>query len=164
MHKIKEIFMDELSEWEKKAEQMNGAPLSNTDLERIHKLTDAVKNIDKIEALEEDSGYSAASDWMSDSKIYGMSYANENGQGGYSSRRGRGPNAKRDSMGRYARRGNSSYGNNGSSYRGNYSNNYSYGDATEHLMNKAEEMLEVADSPEQKKAIESFMGKIEMMM
>lgn len=163
MHKLKEVFMDELSEWEKKAEQMKGSPLSNTEIDRVHKLTDVVKNIDKIEMLEEDSGYSAASDWMSDSKIYGMSYGN--GQGGYSNARlgrGRGANANRDSMGRYSsnRGGNM----NGNSYRGGYSNAYSYGDAAEHLMTKAEEMLEYADSPEQKKAIESFMKKLENMM
>lgn len=146
MHKIKEKLMDELAEWEKKSGQ-----LSNSDMDRIHKLTDVVKNIDKIEMLEEDSGYSAASDWMSDSKIYGMSYRGGDGYSNARMGRGRGSNANRDSMGRYSSRG-------GNSYRGG---NYAYGDAAEHLMAKAEEMLDMADTPEQKKAIESFIRKIE---
>ena len=48
MHKIKEMLMKELYEYEEKAKKMNGGKLSAGDLETIHKLTDTVKNIDKI--------------------------------------------------------------------------------------------------------------------
>ena len=37
--------------------------LSAGDLETMHKLTDTIKNIDKIMMLEEDDGYSRGGDW-----------------------------------------------------------------------------------------------------
>ena len=63
MHKIKEMLMKELYEYEEKAKKINGGKLSAGDLETIHKLTDTVKNIDKIEMLEEDDGYSCSKCW-----------------------------------------------------------------------------------------------------
>lgn len=71
MHKIKEMLMKELYEYEEKAKKMNGGKLSAGDLETIHKLTDTVKNIDKIEMLEnEDNEYSEAGNWMADGRMY----------------------------------------------------------------------------------------------
>ena len=58
MHKIKELLMDELHEYEERAKKMSGGKISAGDLETIHKLTDTIKNIDKIEMLEGDDGYS----------------------------------------------------------------------------------------------------------
>ena len=55
------------------------------DLEVIHKLTDTIKNIDKICMLEEEGGYSQ-----------------EDGQDGGGYNRG-GRNTRRDSRGRYSR-------------------------------------------------------------
>ena len=46
------------------------------DLELVHKLTDTIKNIDKICALEEDGGYSEAGDYEGASYGRGSSYAN----------------------------------------------------------------------------------------
>lgn len=46
MHKIKNLLYDELEKFEKKGE------LSAGSLDTIHKLTDTIKNIDKIEMLE----------------------------------------------------------------------------------------------------------------
>lgn len=37
--------------------------MSTGDLETVHKLTDTIKNIDKIMKLEDDSGYSRAGGW-----------------------------------------------------------------------------------------------------
>lgn len=37
--------------------------LSTGDLETVHKLTDTIKNIDKIEMLEAGDGYSRGGDW-----------------------------------------------------------------------------------------------------
>lgn len=86
MHELKEKLCEELEEIARKPEMSAG------DLEAAHKLTDTIKNIDKIEMLEEDDGYSRDGDWEME------------GRGSYnrgSSYRGR----KRDSMGRYSRTG-----------------------------------------------------------
>jgi hypothetical protein len=153
MHKIKEMLMNELYEYEEKAKKMSGGKLSMQELEKIHKLTDTVKNIDKIEMLEGDEGYSEDGHYMGEGRIYGTSYA-----------RGRGRNARRDSMGRYSRDDGMSY-DGGSSYaRGGMRDGrggYSRDGAKEHLMDKAEEMLEMAHDPKERKAIEKFMRELE---
>ena len=85
MYELKEKLCKELDEIARKPEMGAG------DLEIIHKLTDTIKNLDKIEMLEED-GYSRAGNWEADMRgTYGRG----------SSYRGR----KRDSMGRYSREG-----------------------------------------------------------
>ena len=83
MYELKEKLCDELDEIARKPEMGAG------DLEIIHKLTDTIKNIDKIEMMKEDGGYSQVGDW----EIEGRAYNRGN------SYRGR----KRDSMGRYSR-------------------------------------------------------------
>lgn len=165
MHKIKEMLMDELYQYEEKAKKMSGGKLSAGDLETLHKLTDTVKNIDKIEVLESEGGYSEDGHYMGEGRIYGTSYA-----------RGRGRNARRDSMGRYSRDDGMSHDGDmsyeGASYarggnarrdsRGRYSreSGYSYG-GVEHLMDKAEELLESAENEKQKQAIRRFMRELE---
>lgn len=108
MEKLKEKLWKELDEISEKPD------LSAGDLEAAHKLTDTIKNIDKICMMEE-SGYSQDGEWAADMKgTYGRgsSYANRREHyvrghysrdghdgmhdGGYSSRR-------RDSRGRYSR-------------------------------------------------------------
>jgi hypothetical protein len=151
MHKIKEMLMNEIYEYEEKAKKMSGGKLSQNEMDRIHKLTDTVKNIDKIEMLE-DGGYSEDTDFMGEGRMYGTSYA-----------RGRGRNARRDSMGRYSRDDGMHY-DGGSSYamRGNMGGRgYSRDDAKEHLMEKAEEMLEMATDPKERRAIEKFMRELD---
>lgn len=86
MHELKEKLCEELEEIARKPEMSAG------DLEAAHKLTDTIKNIDKIAMLEEDGGYSRAGDWEADMR---GTYARG------SSYRGR----KRDSMRRYSRDG-----------------------------------------------------------
>lgn len=86
MHELKEKLCEELEEIARKPEMSAG------DLEAAHKLTDTIKNIDKIEMLEEDDGYSRAGNWEADMR---GTYARGSGY------RGR----KRDSMGRYSRDG-----------------------------------------------------------
>ena len=86
MHELKEKLCEELEEIARQPEMSAG------DLEAAHKLTDTIKNIDKIEMLEEDDGYSRAGNWEADMR---GTYARG------SSYRGR----KRDSMGRYSRDG-----------------------------------------------------------
>lgn len=72
LDKIREQLCDELDEIARKGE------LGSGDLELVHKLTDTIKNIDKICMLE-DSGYSGAGEWEADMRgVYGRgsSYAN----------------------------------------------------------------------------------------
>lgn len=102
MHKIYEYLCDELKTLEKKAE--SGQGLSMAELEYLDKLTETKKNLLKIEMLEEDSEYSNAMRGGS----YRGSYARGGRDGSYddgSYARGRGRNAKRDSMGRYSSEG-----------------------------------------------------------
>ncbi len=47
--------------------------MSTGDLETVHKLTDTIKNIDKIMKLEDESGYSRAGGWETRS-TYGYPY------------------------------------------------------------------------------------------
>lgn len=82
--------------------------LSAGDLEAAHKLTDTIKNIDKICMLEED-GYSEGG-YYDDGTSYGRgsSYANRGKHyvRGHYSRNGRGGedySSRRDSRGRYSR-------------------------------------------------------------
>ena len=153
MHKIKEMLMKELYEYEEKAKKMSGGKISAGDLETLHKLTYTVKNIDKIEMLEDEEGYSEDGAYMGEGRIYGTSYA-----------RGRGRNAKRDSMGRYSREG-GMYHDGGSSYaRGGMRNGrmgYSRDSAKEHMIEKMEDMMEDAESPKEREAIRQCIMKIE---
>src|SRR5699024_5510228 len=57
LQKIKDNLCGELEELAMKPEMSAG------DLETIHKLTDTIKNIDKIAMLEDGDGYSQAGDW-----------------------------------------------------------------------------------------------------
>ena len=127
MHDLKEKLCDELEEIARKGE------LGAGDLEIVHKLTDTIKNLDKIEMLED--GYSQAGDW----EIEGRAYNRGN------SYRGR----KRDSMGRYSR-------------EGNYSRRmYSRGDAKEHMMEQMEALMDQAGSEREREAIRRCMGQLE---
>lgn len=80
MYELKEKLCRELEEVARKPEMGAG------DLELIHKLTDTIKNIDKIDALEGD-GYSRDGDWEME------------GRGRYN--RGSSYARRRDSRGRY---------------------------------------------------------------
>lgn len=109
---LKEAVCKELERFAKNGD------ITVNNLDKIHKLTDIVKNIDKIEMLEDD-GYSE--DWTGEGRIYGTSYA-----------RGRRGNVKRDSMGRYSRD----------------DREYSKDEAKEHILDKLGEMMSGADPNE----------------
>lgn len=108
MEKLKEKLWKELDEISDKPD------LSAGDLEAAHKLTDTIKNIDKICMLEEESGYSKDGEWAADMRgTYGRgsSYANR-GQhyvrGHYSRddrRMDKDYSGRRYSRGRYSRDG-----------------------------------------------------------
>lgn len=108
LYELKEKMQRELDEIAQKPEMGAG------DLELAHKLTDTIKNIDKICMLEEEGGYSQAVD--GDGRYgTGVSYANRGKhyvRGHYSRDGGMGRNrdsdmsgytARRDSRGRYSR-------------------------------------------------------------
>ena len=85
--------------------RMAGGTLSGGDLEFVDKLTHTLKSIKTTMAMidAEEDGYSR------DGSMNGSGYSGNYGMGnryypgGYSYARGRGSNARRDSMGRYSR-------------------------------------------------------------
>lgn len=153
MHKLKENLKEKLYGFEEKVERNPKAEMSMQELQKVQLMSDIIKNIDKIDMLEGDEGYSEDGHYMGEGRIYGTSYA-----------RGRGRNANRDRMGRYSRDDGMSY-DGGSSYaRGGQGGNrggYSRDGAKEMLMDKAEEMLEMAHDPKERRAIEKFMRELE---
>lgn len=154
LEKLKEALCEELDKFGKSGD------ITANSLEKIHKLTDTIKNIDKITMLEEEDGYSEARVGRGGSYMHGSSYDDDVM---YSERRGRGRNAKRDSMGRYSSDG-GSYGG-GSSYRGgqgssSYEGGYSRHDAKDWMMSQLGEMMEGAD-PKEREALKKCMRELE---
>lgn len=130
MHDLKDKLCKELEEIARKPEMSAG------DLEAVHKLTDTIKNLDKIEMLE-DGGYSRDGDWEME------------GRGSYergASYRGR----KRDSMGRYSRDGR----------YGPTARMYSRADAKDDMMAKLEDMMGSA-SDQERAILRQAMDKLE---
>lgn len=129
---LKKMLTDELEKIARKPEMSAG------DLETVHKLTDTIKNIDKICMLE-DGEYSEAGEWeMTGRGNYGRgsSYANR-GQhyvrGHYSRADGR-----RGRDGRYSR-----------------------DDAKDHMMEQLETMMEDASNEKEREAIRRCMSQLE---
>ena len=171
MHDLKDLLCAELEDYAEKGKK--SGKMSMGDLESIHKLTDTVKNILKIDMLEEEAGYSEDGHYMGEGRIYGTSY--ESGyseRGGSSYARGRGRYAKRDSMGRYSSRGGSSYDDDMSYARGGRGSNrggsrgysreggYSRDDGKEYMMEQLEEMMEQAEKPAEKEALRRCMDAL----
>lgn len=99
LYKIKEALLGELD----KSETAKSGELKGGELEAIHKITDTIKNIDKICLLEEEGGYSQEGEYGNGSSYANRGkhyvrghYSRDGGMDGYSSRR-------RDSRGRYSR-------------------------------------------------------------
>lgn len=131
MNKIKKMLCKELEEY---SEQKS---LTASDLEMIHKLSDTIKNLDKIEMLENETGYSEHYPYYDN----GSSYA-----------RGRGRYAKRDSMGRYSSDGGDDYSER--------DRRYSKDKAKDRMMSTLGEMMEEAD-PNEREALKKAMREIE---
>lgn len=163
MHEIKERLMQEIYDIEDKMKKSSGGKVSASDLDLIHKLTDTVKNICKIEMFEDDD-YSEATDWMGEGRMYGTSYA-----------RGRRGNVKRDSMGRYSRdgyrmEGGSSYDRDGtgrsarrSVTHGEYDRvgGYSRDDAKHDMIEDLRKMINEAESEKERDALRRCMRALE---
>ena len=149
IEKIKKMLCKELDEYAMKQKLTVG------DLDMIWKLTDTVKNLDKISMLEESEGYSEERGGMRGrSYMHGSSYDDDMM---YSERRGRGRNAKRDSMGRYSSDMGSSYDDYSEE---RMDRRYSRDDAKDHLMSKIGEAMESAD-PNEREILKDCMRKLE---
>ena len=149
LEKLKEALCEELDKFGKSGD------ITVNSLEKIHKLTDTIKNIDKILMLEEEGGYSETRGRMGIPYMHGSSYDDDMM---YSERRGRGRNAKRDSMGRYSSEGGSYEG--GSSYERGGQGGYSRDEATDWMMRELGSMMEDAD-PKQREALKKCMRELE---
>ena len=146
MHDLKDMLCKEIDKIAKKGE------LSAGSLETVHKLTDTVKNIDKIMMLEEDGEYSERRDSRGRYSRDGGMYSRADGMGG--------------GLG-YSRDGNwnaqGSYDDGGSSYarRGMHyvRGHYSRDDGKDHMLHELGEMMEGADG-EQRRILERAMQEI----
>ena len=133
LHELKTKLFDELDEIARKPEMGAG------DLELVHKLTDTIKNIDKICALEEDGGYSEAGDYEGGAYGRGSSYANR---------------GKHYVRGHYSRDG---YSMDGRGSRGGYSRH----DAREALMEQMETLMAQAGSEREREIIRRAVDQLE---
>lgn len=129
MNKIKKMLCKELEEYGERSK------LTASDLEMIHKLTDTIKNLDKIEMLEEDEGYSEHYPYYD----RGSSYARR---------------------GAHYVRGHYSRDDGEDDYSERYERRYSKDKAKDHMMTKLGEMMEDAN-PAEREALKKAMREIE---
>ena len=128
MHKIREHLCEKLEDYAK-----NGIN-SGTDLEVVHKLTDTIKNIDKIDMYDRfDEDY----DERYSRRSYGRTYHDD---GSY---------RKRDSMGRFARDG-----------RDEMSNRYSRDAAKSEIEMHLKDLLHIASTNKEREAIEEALEAV----
>ena len=130
MYELKEKLCRKLEEVARKPEMGAG------DLELIHKLTDTIKNIDKIDALEDD-GYSRGGDW----EMEGRGNYSRNG-GAYN--RGSSYARRRDSRGRYTS-----------------DRRYSRDDAKTHMMEQMEQLMNGTQNEREREIIKRAMEQLE---
>lgn len=140
MHELIRYIDDTMQEYEDKVAR--GGELSSKDVECLKDLAKTKMAILTNEAMEEsDYGYSRDGDMGGNYSSRGRMYYD----GGYSGRygRGRGSNAKRDSVGRYSSRG------------------YSYADAKEDMISELKELAKKAPDDKTKQEIEHFANEME---
>ena len=148
MHDLKDLLCAELEDYAEKGKK--SGQMSMGDLDSIHKLTDTVKNILKIDMLECETGYSEDGAYMGEGRIYGTSY--DGYDRGTSYARGRGRYAKRDSMGRYSRYDGYML-RDGRGMRDGYSRD----EGKAYMMERLEDMMEDAEKPAEKEALRRCM-------
>ena len=154
MHDLKDLLCAELEDYAEKGKK--SGKMSMGDLDSIHKLTDTVKNVMKIDILKEETGYSEDGAYIGEGRIYGTSYDDGMRRGaGYSYARGRGRYAKRDSMGRYSR-DDGSMRRDGRGMRDGYSRD----DGKAYMMDQLEGMMEDAEKPAEKEALRRCMDAL----
>lgn len=150
-YELKDMLKNELDQIVKKGE------LSAGSLETVDKILNSIKNACKITMYEEykEDGYSYAD---SDMDMSNYSYA-----------RGRGSNARRDSMGRYSseggysREGGYSNARGGRDGRGGYSRRgYSYDDGDkQEKVEMLREMMQEAGSEEERRTLQKLIRRME---
>ena len=155
MHDLKDLLCSELEDYAEKGKK--SGKMSMGDLETVHKLTDTVKNILKIDTLSDELGYSEDGTYMGEGRIYGTSYDDGmHREGGYSYARGR-RYARRDSMGRYSRDYGMSYARDGRGMRGGYSRD----DGKHYMMDRLGELMDEASTPTEREALKKCMQALE---
>lgn len=144
LYNLCEKISDELSEASKKLEKSD--KLSAGDIEYLDKLTHMMKSLKTVIAMEESGEYS--NDYSGNySRRYdgsygdGMSY-NDGMNGSYA--RGRTGNVRRDSMGRYSRRG-----------------GYSRDDARQDMINELHDLMNDAPDDRTRQKFERFIAEME---
>lgn len=136
MHKLIEYIDDTMQEYEDKVAR--GSDLSSKDIECLKDLAKTKMAILTNEAMEEsDYGYSREGDMRGGYSDRGRMYYGDNS---YAGRRG---NVKRDSMGRYSRRG------------------YSYADAKEDMISELKELAKKAPDEKTRQELEHFANEME---
>lgn len=150
LEKVCEAVVKTLAKANRKIEE-TGGELTAGDVDYVDKLTHALKSIKTTLAMEE-----YADDYSNDSmggpygrgsyRGNGSMYRDGESYEGGSYARGRGRNAKRDSMGRY------------SSERG-----YSYDDAKSEMIEKLHEVMESAPDETAKREVKKLVEKMEQM-
>lgn len=137
--------MEILDEYEDRARNNPDGRLSDMEIQKIHMLTDTVKNICKIEMLEDGEGYSERVD--GDVHVgYGREGYSRDGE--WMARGGYGGNSYREGGSSYARRRRDSMGR------------YSRADGKEHMAEKLREMMMEAEG-EEREAIRKCLKEIE---
>ena len=131
MHKLKELLCRELEQYK------NRDKLTMSDLEIVHKITDTIKNIDKIKMLEEEEGEDE----------------------GYSHRTHGGGDYGRRMNGRHYYDEGVSH-NRGRSYDSGYDGGRSHSDGTDQMIGKLERMMDDAD-PKYREMFQRFIGQIQ---
>lgn len=143
LYDLREMLCDELKEY--------GAhdSLDMEALEMVDKLAHALKNIDRV-IEDSEGGYSEYSGYNSYNGREGRAGNGTYRGGSYA--RGRGRNARRDSMGRYAS-------------SGRYYRNEGYSRAEEDMDSMVSELREMMQDlpPEKQTEVQKFIGKMESM-
>ena len=137
MHKLYELKDKLIQELEDYAD--NGK-FSKDDVEAIKYTASAIDHICNI--VEDEEEYSMAYEGGTGNMGNMGSYARGN-RGGYSRARGRGRNARRDSMGRYSRRG--------------------YSMADESMISELRELMQDAPDEHIRQEFQKFIDKVERM-
>ena len=142
MHKLIEYIDETMQEYEDKVAR--GGDLSSKDVECIKDLAKTKMAILTNEAMEsENYGYSREGNMNNGYSGRSRMYSNDY-MGRYSrDNRGRGSDAKRDSMGRYSSRG------------------YSYAEAKEDMIAELKELAKKAPDEKTKQELEHFANEME---
>ena len=141
---------------ELEAVNKNGKFRSREEIDSVYKLMDIVKDIYCVWQYEDESSdYSEYGNMAYDRG--GRSYRGNSYDDGRSYARGRGRNAKRDSMGRYSR----DDGMGGNSYRSYRSNGYSRDDGKEEYIENLREMMHDAPDDQTRQSIQRMIQQME---